>query len=464
MILFRLLGQVTTVILTIILTRYLKPELFGRYNYLYVLVVFFAIPLTPAFNDLIVRESIRRPSDRNQIFSVGSGLRLIFALVGFLVALSIIPFVRANGQQLGFLIALFASLGLFFSVWMPSWRYGLESMFQADFRMDSASAINLLGRIAILGLILWGCYSGFGLTGIVGLQAVGELIATLLLIWLCFKMGFPVRPSFNRSELRFQFSETLPLIGAELLILGYTRIDVILLRYFGGDIAVGLFAAPMRLVDAFQLTTTVFIASAMPILARVANQKPEQFRSVVRLTFKIMTFTGLLIAVPLSIYSRDIVSLIYGTDYTGSIAVMTVGAWTIPLIFGLATHRTLLIASHKQNYLPRLFMFLVIINFGVNLILVPTYGAVGAAWAKVITFGALFPLSIFIKDIRQIGIDFIRVSGIPIILAVVLTLVARWINLPFWIGIPIVVAIIAFLSYVSGWFGKRIIDSIKSYF
>jgi len=460
MLLFRLLGQVATLVVFILLGRYLKPELFGRYNYLYGLVIFFIAPLTPAFNDLIVREATNRKSDRDHIFRVSNGLRLLFALFGIAAALLIIPLINSNNQPLTFLIIAFASGGILFSVWMPSWRYGLESMFQSDFRMDAASAVNLIGRIAILGFLLWGCFSGFGLTQIVGLQAAGELLATILLILLCLKMGYPVRPSFERKELHYQFREAMPLIWAELLILGYTRIDVILLKFLGGEASVGYFAAPMRLADAFQLLATVFIASAMPIFARINREHPKRFPVVARLSYKMMMLTGLLIALPLSVYSDKIILLFYGGDYSQSISVLRVGAWTIPLAFGLGTYRTLLIASHKQQHLPKLFILLVIVSIALNKLLIPMFGAVGAVWAKIITFGALFPLSLLWKDIRVVGFEFIRVTTAPIGLAVGFSVLVRYAELPIWFGVPFILIFIATTSYFTSWFGRMEIKKI----
>lgn len=462
MLFFRLLGQAVTFVAFIVLGRYLKPELFGRYNYLYGLIVFFIAPLTPLLNDLTVREAVNRASERVKIFRVGNGLRLIFSLVGIGVALLIIPLISSVDRSLSFMMILFASGGILFSVWMPSWRYGLESMLQVDFRMDIASAVNLIGRVVILGFLLWGCFSGFGLTQIVGLQAAGELIATILLMLLCVKLGYPVIPSFERKELKFQFNEALPLIWAELLVLGYTRIDVVMLKFINGEASVGYFAAAMRLTDAFQLLAAVFIVSAMPILSRTYQEHRGKYLSITRLSYKIMTLSGLFIALSLSVYSSEIILLFYGGEYAESIGVLTVGAWSIPLIFGLSTYRTLLVASHKQHHLVGQFLLLVIICLVLNRLLIPEFGAVGAAWAKVATFATLFPLTLFWRDVRETGLEFIRVAGLPIALAVGFSVIVRYADLPILIGIPIMSVGLLSAAYFTGWFGRVEIKKVMT--
>ncbi|MDP8228911.1 MAG: flippase, partial [Candidatus Electryoneaceae bacterium] len=404
MLLFRGLGQITTFAVWIILSRYLGPELFGRYNYLYGWIVIFAAPLAPALNDLIVREALNRPDQRKLIFGVGSGLRLLLAAGAFIAVLIIVPSIRSDGHQFEALLVLWAALGLFFSMAIPSWRYGLESFFQTDYRMDAAAGVNLLGRVVLLGILSFGVLAGFDLEGIVGLQAIGESTATLFLIILCLRMKYPVKPMFSAAEMRFQFRESIPLIGTEILVLAYTRLDILFLEFFRGEAAVGFFAAPVRLVDAFQLFVMVFIASAMPIYSRIVSDNSayadssEQYRDVIRLSYKAMTVVALLITVPLSVYARDVIELFYGSQYMESVSVMVVAAWSIPFAFAVAVYRTLAVASHRQSYLPRMFIILTVINIGLNCYLAPRYGAVGAAWAKVATYGILFPISIFSKD------------------------------------------------------------------
>ena len=461
MLLFRGLGQAVTFATLIILGRYLGPELFGRYSFLFGILAFFAIPLTPAINDLIVREVINRPNDRSLIIRSGIGLRLIFTILGMAAAVIVIPLLGAPGVT--FQLVALCSLSLLFSLWMPSWRFGLETPFQIDFRMDSASGINIVGRLVILGLLGIGSLTGAGLPGIVTLQISGEIAATLLLVVLIIRLGYDVKPTFSRPETARLWRLGLPLILTELFVVAFSRSDILILEAFHGETEVGVFSVSMRLVEAFQLMASVFLVTAIPLLSKIHTDEPERFGDAMRLSYKVMTAVALAIAVPLAIYGGDIIILLFGGKYAASGAVLTMLAWTVPLLFGVATIRMLLVAAHLEGYLPRLFLIIAVVNILLNLALVPHYGAVGAGIAKIITFGSLFPLAILFRKTRRMGIDFVKIAVLPVGVAIIVREIFIRLDLSVFIGVPIVVIIVSATAYFSGWFGRREIKRIRSF-
>jgi len=455
-----LVGQLTAFGALVFLSRHLGPDGFGRYSVLYSLLAFFAAPLTLGLNYIVVREANIRESERNRIFGVGYGLRLILASAGALAALMIIPLIGLSGISWSILIP--ASFGLFFALWQPSFRFSWEAPFESDRRMDIAASVNLAGRIVLLGFLGLGIIFGAELAGMISLQAAGEIAAATLIIIALWRAGYPVRPRFYQRELMYQFKEAIPLIAVEALIILQTRSDILILNHLRGETAAGLFASPLRLVDALILFPTILVTAALPAMSRLAQKDREAYERLLSLLFKLLLAGGTLAAVLGSFLSREIVRLAFGAQYKASAEILMVLVWSAPFFFINAAWRATLVAVGQQHRQTAVIAALAAVNILANLLLIPALNGVGAAWAKVITFAALYLFALAPISVRREGLILIHSTLLPITIAIGITFIlirtefACW-----WMGILLSV-ILGAAAHFSGWLGKTDIKYIFS--
>ena len=97
----------------------------------------------------------------------------------------------------------------------------------------------------------------------------------------------------------------------------------------------------------------------------------------------------MLVMIPLAIgtmfYSLDIIQLIYGHEYDAASSVLSILIWTLCLLFINGACNSLLLASHKEVTTLKIYAIAAAFNVIINLILIPSYSANGAALATVLS-------------------------------------------------------------------------------
>jgi PST family polysaccharide transporter len=92
------------------------------------------------------------------------------------------------------------------------------------------------------------------------------------------------------------------------------------------------------------------------------------------------------LCVTIAIFSSLIVKMLYGVAYSESARVLAVHVFAnIPVALGVT--QGLWILNEKKNIIALIRTIVgAVVNFALNLFLIPKYGAVGSAWATLISF------------------------------------------------------------------------------
>ncbi|MDI9616231.1 MAG: flippase [Methanothrix sp.] len=173
-------------------------------------------------------------------------------------------------------------------------------------------------------------------------------------------------------------------------ILGFLnyRIDMVLVNFFLGPAAVGLYAVGVGLVERLWIISQSASTVLFPIVSAETNERSRKdFTPLVARTVMWITTLGALAFV---FFSRYIVLLLYSEKF-----LPTVGALQalLPGIIALSAGRVLANDIAGRGF-PRLNIYsgvaAVITNVALNLLWIPTYGIVGAAWASTVSYVASF--------------------------------------------------------------------------
>jgi O-antigen/teichoic acid export membrane protein len=90
--------------------------------------------------------------------------------------------------------------------------------------------------------------------------------------------------------------------------------------------------------------------------------------------------------------SSWLISLLFGADYFDSIALLNILALSVPFIFIAYNSGAVLVTSHHLYRKVKYMGIVAILNVVLNVILIPEYGAEGAAISTVISNLLLFSL------------------------------------------------------------------------
>jgi O-antigen/teichoic acid export membrane protein len=180
----------------------------------------------------------------------------------------------------------------------------------------------------------------------------------------------------------------LPYALLGLLMMSFSRIDTVLLERMlpDGVNQVAIYANGYRLLDAANNIPYLFSILLLPLFARMLADKSD-ISQIVRVSLALLFPLSIMVAAVSLFYSSELMNLLYVHHIQKSADVFSIlmfsfVANTILYVFG-----TLLTANGSVQLQNKLMFLALILNVGLNLLLIPQYKVIGAAWAGVITQG-----------------------------------------------------------------------------
>jgi len=166
----------------------------------------------------------------------------------------------------------------------------------------------------------------------------------------------------------------------------YTNLDIVMIGIISGDAEVGYYSAAMKIRAAVATFVTALSTVLLPRLSFYASNR--YIKEFEKLFVKSLNFT-ILMAFPLTvyflIYAKECIVLLSGIQFANAAPVLRFLIPTI-LIAGLSnvTGTQLLVPWGNENKLLFSIVCGAIIDFLANLVLIPSWGACGAAFATLV--------------------------------------------------------------------------------
>lgn len=271
------------------------------------------------------------------------------------------------------------------------------------FKMDAL--LSVLDRTVLIVICLFLLYgtavdTPFQISWFVYAQTVAYgttvLIGLILTLW---KIGMP-KLKLNKLFTFAILRKSTPYALLILLMMLYSRIDAVMLERLleDGKTQAGIYAQGFRLLDAANIFALLVAGLLFPIFARLIKEK-KQIAELLNTSSKLLVSVALLIGLGGSFYAYELMDYIYHQE---SLAASKAFPWIILSFIPMATtyvFGTLLTANGSLRQLNIMALSGVGINILLNLVLIPTKGAEGAAIAtfSTQTFTALWQLVLALK-------------------------------------------------------------------
>lgn len=184
----------------------------------------------------------------------------------------------------------------------------------------------------------------------------------------------------------------LPFALVTIFISIYYYIDTVILSMFRSEAVVGLYNAAYRLLEAPLFVIQAFTTALFPAASRMYASDPAELRAILARMVKIAGGLGIFVAVVTILIADPLIGLIYGPAYAAAAPLLMVLILSVAIIMPNTVCGTALRAVGKQSASAWATGFGALLNIALNFILIPHYGAVGAAWTTVSTEGFIFVL------------------------------------------------------------------------
>jgi len=450
----QIIGKVITTLISLFLvaalTRYLGVSGYGQYTTIFAFTQFFAVFADFGFFWFLVRE-ISKPAlpagrpdaDQGKIFNNVLTFRTLMALGIFAVSF-LIGFVIPQYHDIRYGIGIIAAA----SFWMTL-NGSYVGVFQSKLRMDKAALTEVLGRMVILGLVLFLISSGANLNQILWAYFGGNLVNFLFSV-LLGRVYLHLRPAFDFSYWKKIFWGSLPIFIVSILGLIYFKVDTIMLSLLKTSEDVGIYGPPYKVVEILILFPAIFMGNVFPVVTNYIYSKDERLQSAFQKAFDFLVIAAVPIIVGIALTAPRIIKIVAGSQFTSAhtigpvfgvaatssfalqILILAVGISFLSHLYGYT-----IIALGKQTKMILPNLLFVIFNVGLNLLIIPKFSYIGAAATTVITEIAVVLTSWYVMhlyvdlEIRYKTLFKALLAGIILGLALyILKFLSLWILIP----------------------------------
>lgn len=392
---FRLLNVALGAITVAFLARALSTSEFGVWTAALAYVGLFGI-----VTDLgVVQVGIQRMSDdperESEWLGALAGLRIVGTLIAVLICIGGIPFFLEPSADVR-LLALILSLTLLVSV-----PHGFMAVFNSRLRIGVAMAVLSLQSLMWLGAVVAFSVMGsdildlaWAFVAIACAVAVIELLVTRRYASLAFQAG--------RKLWRPLLRVALPLGLAGLFATIYYRVDSVLLFNLAGPQEAGYYGAAFRILDPLHVLPTAIMSAVFPVVAAVRMSNPTRVRDLVQSGFDYLLIVSVPIFVGSLVVSGSLIDVVFGEGFDRSAIVLPILMLAFVAVAIGYVPGYLVPLVELQWRFAALALGGAVANVALNFLLIPPYGAVGAAVSTVATEFAVTLLAL-LAVVRRLG-------------------------------------------------------------
>ncbi len=361
-------------------------EVYGQYSALFNFTVIFQVLLDfglQSYNSRVVAQS---PKTMQTMLPNIMVAKLILS-AAYLLLVAALGLVMGYWGHAFFLLMLLALVQILTS-FLLYLRSNVSAMhrFKTDSLLSVADRFFMIGICSILLFHPW-FSSRFRIEWFIYAQIAAYLITSAVAFVICARLTPIDWKHYNLRKVWAICKKSGPYAFLIFLMAIYMRADMAIMERLlpAGKYEAGVYAAAYRFLDvANNISGVLFAGMLLPIFGRMLV-KQEPVQPLIRLTVNILLPVAITAVIAALLLGTAIMKANYheATDYDGqvfSLLMIAYPGFCIGYIYS-----TLLVANGNIRMLTINSVIAVVINLGMNFVLIPVYGAWAAALSCCVT-------------------------------------------------------------------------------
>ena len=374
MLLYRLSAPMVGVAIYALSMRTYGPELLGKYAYATTMCNMLAPLLVSGVDPLLVRELVRYPERRLELMGSAFGLVLISTLASVCIP-SLYIFATDHGDTTLMYMVLGLSLGL-----LPNSILVLMSFYRAVSRTTIGTLCGLIGVVAASAFKIYVVVTRQPLYWVTAASVLDPLVSGLTLL-ACYRrqFGSVLRWRISRDAVRALFMLSWSGILASFLVTLFFRFSHVMLKELGSYEQLAYYAIAFQMFGVLNFLPNSVLAVIYPRLVQLHQSDLPRYRRALRTCYVLVTVAGLGILLGVWLFVEPTIVLLFGHQSTPAAPAAIAMAVANVFTFSGAVRSQVIYIEHKPIY----HVYNTIIGFVVliplNFLLIPKFGASGAA-------------------------------------------------------------------------------------
>ncbi len=373
----------TEFLVALLLARTAGAQQVGEFTTLVTLAGMFAFISAFGFPSLLTREIARQREDRAQV------TRLVNAAVGLVIVLSVVAILLMGmvGVLLQYPTILLSALML------TATALAFESMAMvtaASFRgieeLKRSAAVTAVMELSFLALAVAVSLLGVRIDWLMAAYLASRIIALAVAVWFYRSRFGQLRPTADWQVWGRLLKMGFPFSINSVFAFAYSRVDVVILSFLAGNVAVGFYEVAYGLTLRMNIVARTITFALYPFLSSQFVKDTRSMRAYTARGIRYLIMPGFLIATLLWVFGREFTSLLYGEEFAEAVGVALKWlALAVPLRFIETSLGVTLEASNRAGKRATAVAIAAVTNAVLNFILIPAYQMMGAVYATVIT-------------------------------------------------------------------------------
>ncbi len=388
------LNRLGSALFWVLVTRAHGPRGLGILALSVSLASVFSMLATLGLGSLVIREVSKDERRSGELLVAGlvlGGVGTAVAMAGMAVFTCVMGYEAEAVKACDLMVLSLVPTSLFY--WLRAVLCGLQEMRYPALGRAIENGLKVLGGVVLIKI-------GAGILSLVFLVMVSRAVGAMALAIVTFRYAQVGRLRLNWSMVRSIVAETPVFLGTALFNGLFWSVPVMLLPKLGTVEQAGLYSAAYKIVDLLLLLSSAFALAVFPVIARMSRLSERMFRELCLKSMKLVLFFSVAMAAGGTVLADKIVLLLYGRGMLLAAPSLQVLIWSL-LSAGLTTIAAYALIARNQQRLDMLSnagAFVAVV--GLNVLMIPRAGAMGAALATV-TASALFAiLELYFVDRR----------------------------------------------------------------
>jgi len=392
----QVLQMILSLVVGLWVARYLGPDQFGLLNYALVFVSLFSALSSMGLDGIVIRDIARDPECKNETLGTSFGLRFFGGVITLILATVVIFILKPDDTQVQWLVGIIAA-GTVFTAFEVI-NFWFQSQSQTKYIVLARNSVTFLVAATKIGLVIVKA----PLVTFAVIRLIEMLLVGIAYVYFYRRTGNKIEQwKFRWKRCKELLLESWPIVFSVLAVYLYSKTDQIMLGAMNQNTELGYYAAAVKISEITDFIPMLIAVAVFPKLTTLREKNYEDYLSKFQIYSDVMMFFWLGVAIPISLLSPMIIQLLYGEKYANSAAILAIYVWAqFGSNFSAArgVYFTLEGQLHYGLYLSVAGTFL---NIGLNLLLIPDYGAFGATAATMITyFCVVILINFLVKELH----------------------------------------------------------------
>lgn len=361
------------------LARRLGPDDFGKYMFAFSLAEIFSILGDIGLHEYTIREISRRPEILRERMAGILVLKTILSSSSAIIMIALLPLLGKD-HSTSMAVAAFALAQIGYS-----WFYTSTIAYSARQDMHIQAILWFMEKALFAGAGVLVIFAGRGFVAVALSNTVVQFLGGALAIWIAWRKYGPWLTNLERDKWSFYLKSALPFGLIVAFYLVYFRIDSVMISFFRGDFEVGQYGSAYNLVSALMFLPAGLVAALFPRLAGAYNSPEDNLDGPFQRAARWLLALSLPMAVGIWLLSEQLVLALLGDTYLPSVKALSILGWVLPVWYITFLQGNILTVIERQKAVAAVGLANMILNVGLNLLVIPRYGFTGAAVTTLVT-------------------------------------------------------------------------------